>query len=227
AGQQDSEELCHRQRGSVDDRRDALILDGDVRHDTSAGVVNGAEQGIGGRRGRGGQPAARAGLSAAGRGAGGGGGGWRVGGGGGDGGGFGEVGGGGGGGGGGDGLAGVVALAQCASDEFVEGELLGPGDLDDPVHRRADGDVRQRAGHVLGGHGLDEHVCQAHRVAAGGLVGDAADELEELGRVDDRVGDRGVLDQLLLGNLRPHVTTVGQAVGPHDRQRHVMPNASG
>src|SRR5262249_18999231 len=50
------------------------------------------------------------------------------------------------------------------------------------------GDVRQRAGHVLGGYGLDEHVCQAHHVAAGGLVGDAADELEELGRVDDRVG---------------------------------------
>jgi hypothetical protein len=44
----------------------------------------------------------------------------------------------------------VVALAQCASDEFVETELLGPGDLDDPVHRRADGDVRDRAGHVLG-----------------------------------------------------------------------------
>src|SRR5262249_10329120 len=79
----------------------------------------------------------------------------------------------------GDDLAGIVALAQCASDEFVEVELLGPGDLDDPVHRRASGDVRQRAGHVLGGYGLDEHVCQAHHVAAGGLVGDAADELEE------------------------------------------------
>ena len=68
-------------------------------------------------------------------------------------------------------------------------ELLGPGHLDDAVRRRADGDVRDRTGHVLGGHGLDEHVCQAHRVSAGGRVGYAVDELEELGGVDDRVRD--------------------------------------
>ena len=65
----------------------------------------------------------------------------------------------------GDDLAGVVALAQGASDELVEVELLGPGDLDDAIHWRADGDVRERAGHVVGGHGLDEHVRQAQTVA--------------------------------------------------------------
>ena len=68
--------------------------------------------------------------------------------------------------------------------------MLGPGDLDDALHWWVDGDVRERAGHVLGGHGLDEHVCQAHRAAAGGRVGDAADELEELCRMDDRVWRR-------------------------------------
>jgi hypothetical protein len=39
------------------------------------------------------------------------------------------------------------------------------GDLDD--------DVCGRAGHFLGGDGLDEHVCQARRGAASGRVGDA------------------------------------------------------
>jgi hypothetical protein len=58
--------------------------------------------------------------------------------------------------------------SRSVSGEFVEVELLGPGDIDDAVHWRADGDVRERAGCVPGGHGLDEHVCQAHRVDAGG-----------------------------------------------------------
>src|SRR6185312_10002584 len=47
----------------------------------------------------------------------------------------------------GDDLAGVVALAERVADEFVEVELLGPGDLDDAVHRRPDGDIRDGAGH--------------------------------------------------------------------------------
>jgi len=35
---------------------------------------------------------------------------------------------------------------------------------------------------------------------------------KKLGGADDRVGDRGVLDQLLLGNLRPELATGGQAL---------------
>ena len=46
-GQQGSEELCHRQGGFRDDRGDVLALDGDMRHDTTASVVNSADQGIG------------------------------------------------------------------------------------------------------------------------------------------------------------------------------------
>jgi len=46
--------------------------------------------------------------------------------------------------------------SRTVSDEFVEAELLRPGDLDDAVC--------ERAGHVLYGDGLDEHVCQARTV---------------------------------------------------------------
>jgi hypothetical protein len=34
--------------------------------------------------------------------------------------------------------------------------------------------------------------------------------------VHDRVEDRGVLDQLLLGHLRPEVAALLQPLGPHD-----------
>jgi hypothetical protein len=64
-----------------------------------------------------------------------------------------------------------------------------------------------------------------HGVALGAGVRDALDELEELGRVDDRVGDRGVLDQLLLRDLRAHVAALGQPLAAHDRQRDVVPDA--
>jgi hypothetical protein len=55
--------------------------------------------------------------------------------------------------------------------------------------------------------------------------------------VDDRIWDRGFLYQLLLRELRAEVSAngvlgiglppVGQTVGSDDRQRHMMPHASG
>src|SRR5262245_33335707 len=62
-----------------------------------------------------------------------------------------------------DDVARVLAQAQGSTDELVEPELLGPRDLDDAVGRRADADLAQGGGHVVGGHGLDEHRSQAHR----------------------------------------------------------------
>ena len=49
-----------------------------------------------------------------------------------------------------------------------------------------------------------------------------AAELEELRRVDDRVGDPGVPDELLLPALRAQVAAVGHALRPDDRQRDVV-----
>ena len=92
----------------------------------------------------------------------------------------------------GDHLAGIAAGAEARADELVEPELVGPGDLDDAVHRRAHGDPAERAGDVIGRHGLDEHGRQPDRVAVGGVRGDAVEELEELRRADDRVRDRGL-----------------------------------
>jgi len=48
---------------------------------------------------------------------------------------------------------GVVALAQRAPEEFVEVELLGPGDLDDAVTGGPTMTSANRARDVLGGHG--------------------------------------------------------------------------
>ena len=55
---------------------------------------------------------------------------------------------------------------------------------------------------------------EAHGVAVRGGVDDALEELEELGGVHDRVRESGRDDQLLLGDLRPHVPAVRDAVAP-------------
>ena len=69
----------------------------------------------------------------------------------------------------------------------------------------------------------------AHRC----LVGDALDELEELGRVDDRVRDPRRPDQLLLGELRQEVAggrrfgiaALSQRLRADDRQGDMVPDA--
>jgi hypothetical protein len=49
--------------------------------------------------------------------------------------------------------------------------------------------VCNRAGDRVSCDGLDERLGKANRVAVGCGVGDALDELEELGRMHDRIGD--------------------------------------
>ena len=53
---------------------------------------------------------------------------------------------------------------------------------------------------------------------------DAGDELEELGRVHERPGDRGALDELLLGDLRAEVPALGQ---PLRCRRRTAPRGGG
>jgi hypothetical protein len=46
-----------------------------------------------------------------------------------------------------------------------------------------------------------------------------------LGRADDRVGDAGGLDQLLLGNLGAEIAIVRRPVRPDNGQRDMVPDA--
>jgi len=68
----------------------------------------------------------------------------------------------------GDHIARIVQCAETLADQIIETELFGPRDLNDAVHRRAQGDLVHRTGNILRRHGLDEHRRQANRVAVGG-----------------------------------------------------------
>jgi hypothetical protein len=111
----------------------------------------------------------------------------------------------------------VIVCAQNATGQFVEPERLGAGQLDRVVQRRADRDIGQGAGDVVGCLGLNEGGRQPDGVGVGRRIGDAADELEELRRADDRVGDGPGLDQLLLRELRAQVAALGEPLGSDDR----------
>ena len=125
-------------------------------------------------------------------------------------------------------LATVVACLQDTPGELVEAKRLRARQLDRVVQWRADGDIGQCAGHVIGCLGLDEGGRQANGVALGARIGDPADELEELRCADDRVGDGPGLDQLLLRDLRAHVAALGsEPVRADDRQRDVVSHAGG
>ena len=88
-----------------------------------------------------------------------------------------------------DDLARIVAETQTLTDERIEAELLRSGHFDGTLQRRAHSDPANRAGDIIGRDRLDEHRCQSNGVAICCSLRDALDELEELRRVDDRVGD--------------------------------------
>src|SRR5215510_601712 len=110
-------------------------------------------------------------------------------------------------------LARNVACAEVSSDEFIETELFGPSHLNGTIHRTSGRNCAYRTCNIFGRHGLNKHGRYSNRVAVGRVVGDALDELEELRRANDRVGDRGFLDQLLLSELRAEVAAYAAALG--------------
>src|SRR5262245_23312426 len=124
-----------------------------------------------------------------------------------------------------DNLARIIACAQPLADQVIETELLGTGNFDRAILRRGHCDLCYRLCDIFGCHGLDEHMWKSNGHPVRRFVRDAFDELEELGRVDDRIGHSAVLDQHLLRVLRAKVGTVWNASGSHDRQRHVMRHA--
>src|SRR5215211_3322022 len=100
----------------------------------------------------------------------------------------------------GDDRARIALRPEALADELIEGELLGTCNLNDAISRRPQADLAHRSGDVVGCDRLDPRVRQPNRVTVRGLIRDPHCELEELGRMDDREGDRGIPDQLLLGN---------------------------
>jgi len=60
----------------------------------------------------------------------------------------------------------------------------------------------------------------------GRKLGNRAQELEELGGVNERVGDRRALDDALLGQFGTKVATFMQALRSDDREGDVMLDAT-
>ncbi len=115
----------------------------------------------------------------------------------------------------------VVHRRQGTPDRLVEPERLRPTDFHETVHRRPDRDPGDSLGDVGGRHRLEGDRWQPDGAPVRGHVGDALDELEELGGVDDRIRDPGRPDQGLFDELRQEiaggrlreVTALGQRFG--------------
>src|SRR3546814_4200467 len=91
----------------------------------------------------------------------------------------------------GDDLPPVAACGQELSGKAVERAGLGPGHLDGAVQWRGERDFGQRGGDVIRCDRLDESGRQADHIALSPRLDDAVDELEELCRAEDRIGDAG------------------------------------
>src|SRR5438552_8420217 len=105
----------------------------------------------------------------------------------------------------GDDYPSILACTETESNAFVKAKLLWPRHFNDAVQRCSHCDPANRNRNIRGRYGLEQHGGDVHRIPVGGIVGDAFEELEELRSADDRVRDRRVSDQLVLGDLRAEV----------------------
>src|SRR5690606_5053524 len=72
---------------------------------------------------------------------------------------------------------------------------------------------------------LDVDRLEPHRPVFGRGISDAAEELVELSGTHDRVGNTRLADQVYLSHLGPEVAAGQQAIGAHDRERHMVADA--
>src|SRR5258708_31241692 len=126
-----------------------------------------------------------------------------------------------------DDFAGIIERGQAPPDEFIHAKLFGASNFDDAVYRLTYCNPTHATCHIVGGHRLEKYRWQMHFAADHGNVGQALEELEELRRMDDGVGDGRFFDQFLLSNLGSEVATFGQQLCPHNRQRNMMPYPRG
>src|SRR5262249_48988389 len=115
---------------------------------------------------------------------------------------------------------------EADADEFVETKFLGTGNLDCPVDRRSCGDSGHLFRNIVGCHRLDENRGKLHLIALRRGGGNSLDELEELGRLNDRIGQCRLLDEVFLSNLGPEVWALGKAMGTDDGEGDQMLDAS-
>src|SRR5579884_363355 len=88
-----------------------------------------------------------------------------------------------------DDFAGILERYQAPPHQFIHAKLFRPGNLDDAVYRLTYCNSGDAPCDIVGGHRLKKHGRQMNLVAHHGNVGKAFEELEELRRVDDGVGD--------------------------------------
>ena len=103
---------------------------------------------------------------------------------------------------------------------------VGPGHLDGRVEGRFQGQVGQRCDDLVRRDGLEERRRDPHHPVHRGRVDERADELEELGGAENRVGNAGALDQPFLSNLGAKVPVAGEAVDPDDGERQMVPDSA-
>jgi hypothetical protein len=97
-----------------------------------------------------------------------------------------------------DDFARITAAGQRGPEEVGKSKRLRSRDFGDAVHWGADRGDSDTFRDVGSGHRLKVGGWHTHRVADGRGVGERIEELEELRRVDDGVGNGAVADQLLL-----------------------------
>src|SRR5579872_179759 len=116
----------------------------------------------------------------------------------------------------------IFERGQAPPDELIQAKLFGASNFDNAVYRRAYRDSGHATGDIVGSHGLKKHMGQMHLVANHGNIGKPLEELEELRRVHDGVGEGRFFDQFFLSDLGTEVTALRQPLGSHDGQSNVM-----
>jgi hypothetical protein len=114
-------------------------------------------------------------------------------------------------------LARIVVRAKDPLDDAIEIERFGPTDFNGAVHGSPRRNPRNRTCDIVGGYRLDEHWWQTNGITVSGSVGDALQELEELSRLDDRVRNRRLLDQLFLRQFCAEAAIAQQTFGADHR----------
>ena len=98
---------------------------------------------------------------------------------------------------------------QIAGDDFVERCSFRAGDLDDAVSRRRARHIGDGGGDVVRRDGLEQAGRKPDRVSIRTRIGDAPDEIQELGRADD---GEGILEASIRSLGRPSRGNIQNAV---------------
>src|SRR5437899_1107629 len=88
-----------------------------------------------------------------------------------------------------DDFARIFEQGQAPPYQFIQAKLFRASNFDSAIYRRAYRDPSYGTRDVVGSHRLEKHMWQMHLFAVERNVGKALEELEELRRMHDGVGD--------------------------------------